>query len=269
MFRVGNAVCLALLAAAGHAAVPAGEAASMPLIEYAEQRLRQIDGGIRDYTCTLIMRERVDKDLSKQKQTLVKLRHEQRRDGAVVVPFSVYLRFFEPAEIRDREVIYVRGRNQEKLIARRGGRHFKNITIALDPLSELATRDIRYSVTEMGIRNLVERLLEAGRDELGFGEIEVKYLPNAKVNGRVCTLVQVKHPTKRDHFRYHLAQIFIDDKLQLPIRYAAYDWPEEEGGVPRLTEEYTYLDLKLNVGLTDTDFDHRNPDYGFQKDFEP
>jgi len=82
-------------------------------------------------------------------------------------------------------------------------------------------------------------------------------------------MAQVIHPVRRPHFRYHMARIFIDDELQLPIRYASYDWPENPGGQPRMMEEYTYLDLKLNVGLTDRDFDYRNENYNFRKDFEP
>jgi hypothetical protein len=31
-------------------------------------------------------------------------------------------------------------------------------------------------------------------------------------------------------------------------------------------EEYTYLNLKLNAGLVDADFDHTNPNYKFHSD---
>jgi hypothetical protein len=58
--------------------------------------------------------------------------------------------------------------------------------------------------------------------------------------------------------------VFIDDELQVPIRYAAYGWPETEGGKPTLEEEYTYLDVALNVGLTSADFDPSNPAYDFE-----
>ena len=32
---------------------------------------------------------------------------------------------------------------------------------------------------------------------------------------------------------------------------------------PLLLEEYTYVNMKLNVGLTGADFDDHNKDYGF------
>ena len=61
----------------------------------------------------------------------------------------------------------------------------------------------------------------------------------------------------------------MDDELDLPIRHAAYDWPDEEGGKPVLLEEYTYVNLRLNADLTDWDFDHRNEEYQFLKEFQP
>jgi hypothetical protein len=45
------------------------------------------------------------------------------------------------------------------------------------------------------------------------------------------------------------------------VRYESYDWPRTPGGQPELIEEYTYLNLKFNVGLTDADFDRGNPAY--------
>ena len=50
----------------------------------------------------------------------------------------------------------------------------------------------------------------------------------------------------------------------MPIRYAAYGFPPKEGEELPVIEEYTYLNLKLNVGLTDADFDHTNKQYAFQ-----
>jgi hypothetical protein len=58
------------------------------------------------------------------------------------------------------------------------------------------------------------------------------------------------------HYDFHVARVFIDDQLQVPVRYAAYTWPKTPGGQPELDEAYTYLDLKLNVGLSENDFDY-------------
>ena len=39
--------------------------------------------------------------------------------------------------------------------------------------------------------------------------------------------------------------------------------PREEGGPADLVEEYSYIDLKINVGLGDIDFDIANRQYSF------
>ena len=73
----------------------------------------------------------------------------------------------------------------------------------------------------------------------------------------------MKHPQARPHFDFHIAQIYIDTELNVPVRYAAFAWPEVGEEKPVLLEEYTYLNMKLNVGLTDADFDEHNSKYNF------
>ena len=76
-------------------------------------------------------------------------------------------------------------------------------------------------------------------------------------------MLQVTSPTKVEGLDFYQAQVFIDDQLSLPIRYIAYDWPKRAGAPLEVIEEYNYLDLKVNVGLTDADFDPYNADYNF------
>jgi hypothetical protein len=52
--------------------------------------------------------------------------------------------------------------------------------------------------------------------------------------------------------------------MKLITRYEAYDWPQQQGGKPILTEEYTYVNLKINNNFTDADFDENNPAYGYR-----
>ena len=47
------------------------------------------------------------------------------------------------------------------------------------------------------------------------------------------------------------------------MRYVAYHWPAAEKAAPPVMEEYTYVNVKVNVGLTDKDFDPENPEYKF------
>ena len=83
----------------------------------------------------------------------------------------------------------------------------------------------------------------------------VTFYNQAKVAGRVCTGIEVKHPEKRPPFDFYLARVFIDDELSIPVRYAAWSWPNASNESPQLIEEYTYTNVKINQNLTDADFD--------------
>ena len=88
-------------------------------------------------------------------------------------------------------------------------------------------------------------------------------LEGAKIEDRACTCIQVVHPVPRRNFLFHIARIYVDDELNIPIRYEAHDWPRGKDGRPELIEEYTYLDFTPNDKLNDSDFDVRNPNYNF------
>jgi hypothetical protein len=76
--------------------------------------------------------------------------------------------------------------------------------------------------------------------------------------------LEVKHPKKQAGLEFFVAQVFIDKELNVPIRYIAFDFPKNAGSDPPILEEYNYTKLKLNVGLTDHDFDTKNKDYNFK-----
>ncbi len=242
-----------------------------PALRIAQSGLDHIQADIKDYTATLAKRERIDGKLLEQEFAQIKIRNRKTdADGRIVVPFSVYMRFLGPKELEGREVIYVETENEGKIVGHAGGRVLGLATVYLDPNGTFAMINQRYPITELGIQVLTERLIEKGeRDRQGdwdrnLEECKVDFYKDAKINDRVCTLLRVTHPEPRPYFDFHVAQIFIDDELNVPIHYSAYSWPTAEGGHPLLEEEYTYMDLKVNVGLTDKDFDPKNPEYNYR-----
>ena len=241
----------AVLAQAPPAWTGAGEHPLAPVLHWAQQGLPAIES-LKDYSAELVRRERVRGVLGGYEYMFVKIRH---------APFSVYCRFQSPASVKGQEVIYVAGQHQGNMLAHAAR---MSATLSLHPDGLIAMNNRHYPLTEIGLVNLVRRLVEVGRQDLKYGECEVQYFTRAKVDNRPCTVIQVEHPVERDAFRFHLARIFVDDELKMPIRYESYDWPREPGGQPRLIEEYTYLDLKLNNGFTDEDFSTGNPEYHFR-----
>jgi hypothetical protein len=234
-----------------------------PVLEFAHEVLASIRTNVNDYTGKLVKRERIGGKLGGEVQMEFKIRSPKEASaGRPAQPLSVYLLFLEPWSARGREVIWVEGRNDNKLTAHEGG--FKNLLrVQLDPNGMLAMIDNKYPITEVGLTKLVEKLIEKGERDRLLGPCEVRIIEGEKVGDRTCRLIQVTHPEPDDRFDFHIAQIFIDTERLIPLRYAAFMWPANSGEEPPLEEEYTYLDVQLNVGLSDIDFDPDNPAYKF------
>jgi hypothetical protein len=209
----------------------------------------EIDQNVRDYSCTFIKRERVEGQMGDYQHIYMKVMHQ---------PFSVYMSFIKPYP--GREVAYVEGQNNGKLVALDAGFARMLGKINLDPNGTRAMSGQKYPITDVGFRNLTVKLSRMWTAEMQFAECDVTTKGDTKINGRSATMVQVVHPLPRQNFKFHAARLFFDNELQVPIHFDAYMWPAQEGGQPELEESYTYSNLKINNGFTARDFDPNNPD---------
>ena len=232
-----------------------------PAIDIAKAALINSQKNINDYTATLVKRERIEGVLGAPEYIYLKV-----RNAKAGTPFSTYMYFVKPAIAKGREVIYVHGKNQGKMCAHEGGTGLKAAIpdLWLDPVGFLAMKGQRYPVTEIGLENLIVQLIDRAERDMKAGMCKVQFRKGAMINKRKFTMIQVTHPDKMVPYDFHVAQIFIDDELQVPVRYVSYDWPETEGARPKLIEEYTYVNVKLNNGFKDIDFDINNPNYNFK-----
>lgn len=216
------------------------------------------------YTATLVKRERIDGEVGEQEVMFIKVRNRKVENGQLVVPLSVYLTFLKPASSRGREVIYVENQNNGKLVAHEGGVRGKFLpTISLPPNGHFAMQGQRYPLTEIGLENLIIKLIERGETARQYPDVTARFRTGAKIKDRSCTVLEVRQPEQRPGLDFYLAHVFIDEQLQIPVRYVAYDWPSSANDKPEIIEEYTYLDVKMNPPLTDLDFDPENPAYNF------
>jgi hypothetical protein len=231
----------------------------MPVIRWAEKERPNI-AAVKDYTAILQKQENIGGEVQEAQVMEIKVRHQ---------PFSAYLKFRYPQKMNGQEAIYIRGQNDGKLIGHGVGLEKRLGTQFLDPEGFIAMRGCKYPMTQIGILNLVDKLLEVGYKDSKFGECEVTYKEGVKVGGkdsaRDCTMIQVMHPVPRQNFIFYVARIYVDKELNLPIRYESYDWARKDGESPTVIEAYTYLNVKVNVGLTDADFDYKNSAYGYSK----
>lgn len=239
------------------------KSALAPVLAYAKRGLDAIERDVKDYSCVMVARQRKQGKLSDYQYMETKVRHEQTTDGKQT-PFSIYMRFQRPSDVHGREVLYVDGRRNGDMLVRNGGKRLPNLTLQLDPNSERVLKESRYPITDMGIKNMVQRLIEIVEAEMATDDCDVKFFANAKLNGRSCTHILVTHRTRTAGSRFFMARVLVDNELQVPVYVASYDWPSSEGDRPVLMEEIAFTNLKLNVGLTDADFSSDNPSYGFR-----
>lgn len=231
-----------------------GEHPLDPAIRFAKDGLERIRTQITDYSCTLVKQERIGDELYPPEYMYTEIRNRKVVDGKIVKPFSIYVYFLRPEKIKGREVLYVEGQNDNQLLAHEA--NFLKIAgvVSLRPDGPVAMRGNRYPITEAGLENLIDKLIEKAERDRAHGECTVEFKPGVKINGRSCTLLEVVHPLPRPYFDFNIARVYIDDEYNLPVRYEAYTWPTKANGQPELIECYTYLNLKVNLGLEDKNF---------------
>ncbi|XZE21090.1 DUF1571 domain-containing protein [Pirellulaceae bacterium SH449] len=241
-----------------------------PVLEMAREALARHRAENTGYTATMLKTERIDGKLSPQATMKLKLRYLPPDEGSELRNVAVYLDFIAPSSQKGREVIFQHGKNDNLLQAHEGG-FFGLITVSLAPNSRIAMMGNRYPITDVGLEKLLVRLIEKGERDLKLGDCTVNRRSGEMVGDKSCELIEVIHNEKSVTigdkvipYEFHIARIWFDESIMLPIKYASYGWPDEVDGEPLLEEEYQYDDLVLNPPLTDLDFDVENPEYRFR-----
>ncbi len=222
-----------------------------PAIEHATQA-RDAVAAVKDYEAVFSKRELVGRNVS-QSEIILKFREQ---------PYSVYMHFVKPH--KGREVIYVQGRNNGNLLAHETGLKSIAGTVSLAPDSETAMDGNRYPITMVGMKNLVSQVIRQWEEETKYGEVDVKFYPDARLGDVSCKVIESKHPNPRRQFRFHMTRLYIDKANGLPVRVEQWAFPQGNDKA-QLIEEYTYTKVRANVGLQDRDFDTTNPNYAFPR----
>ena len=250
--------------------VPKIDAAAEPTVHpldraitLAKDGLKNMQANIHDYTAILVKRERVGNQLSEPFFMKVKIRNPRKLDGRSV-PFSIYMKFVRPRSVVGREVIWVEGQNNNNLIVHDTNPLVRFKNLHLDPNGFLAMKGNRYPIYEAGLEKLVLKLIEKAERDRAAGMCQVAYQGGATINKRPCTLIEVVHNTRCAPYEFYKAKVYIDDEYQIPVRFVAYDWPIGNKK-PQIMEEYTYVNVSLNVGLKDSDFSVANRAYNFAR----
>ncbi len=239
--------------------------ASIPtLLQLANAMLLNMRDNIHDYRAVLVKRERIQGKLADEARMEIKVRNRptENQHTTTQLGLAAYLKFHEPQSARGREVIWVENKYENKIIAHESG--FLNLLrVSLDPHGSMAMMGNKYPITEIGLMRLIEKLIEKCNRVDDLSQWKVEIVEDQIVGDRKCRMVQVTQPKSVPGADFYIAQVFIDVDRQVPLRYAAFMWPQSAVEPAQLEEEYTYLDLELNVGLTDEDFDPDNAAYNY------
>ncbi len=237
--------CVVALVVGGSVPSSGGEVSAAPFLRALEDMERAY-ALVDHYTAIFLVHERVDGKLSP----------EQWIDLKFKKPLRFYLRWREgPNE--GRQALYPAGASGKELLVR-VPLLVGAVTKMLDPNSPRAMKGSRHPVTDIGVGRLLEFIAEHARRGLQRRELT----PDS--DGQRTTF---DRPTQRYVLRFpkdsakgyycQTAVLDVDRELRLPIYVEIIDWQN------MLVERYGYRDLRLNPGLTDVDFDPKNPEYGF------
>lgn len=239
------------------------------MLDLAQSALTATVANLDDYTTRMVKQEQ-DRNgvLQPASESFMKVR-TRHQGGRLGSPLGVYMRFDAPEEVKGREVIWVENRNDGKLLVREAGMVGAMATIPLPPNGFLAMRGQRYPITEIGLTRLLEKLIERGARDRDNPDVHVFKTEGHPFDGRALTLLQIqRHKPSGEEGDFSSAELILDRAQNLVVSFRSFGWPaaqstDSDPPQPPLIESYEYHDLKLNVGLTDHDFDPANPEYTF------
>jgi hypothetical protein len=228
------------------------------VLKFAREERAYLQQTVRDFTCRVTKRERIDGELQDNYYIDMCVREKTHPGARVTQPLSVLLTFLGPSQVEGRKALFVAGQNDDRLLVRKGGRRFGYVVIDVDPFGPSVKRESLVPITEIGFSHLLDRTIhtleqDVAADPSGDNTI-VEHITTAMINGRPCQMLRVTHPRRRDGLQFFSASMSIDSALHVPVRFDLYDWPETPGQEPPLTAEFTYTDVRLNTNLDDAIF---------------
>jgi uncharacterized protein DUF1571 len=203
---------------------------------------------VRSYTARFVKQERLADTLRPREEAVLKFQR----------PGRIYLRWTDGPP-KGREILYVAGRDDDKLLVREPGFFSSLFTLLLAPDSPRVLQESRHPVTEVGIGLLVERITADVRKGLPGGHLVLsdRGEPDGRPGVKRVEIALAPQATGR----YYAPRVLVDvdDVSRLPVGLIAFD------GEDQMVERYEYHDVRVNAVLGDLDFDPTNPEYGFPR----
>lgn len=247
-------------------ATKSDSSARNPDLETLRQKVEMLERG-RDhilktsgYRTKFIKQEVVDGERLDEQVILMKCRHR---------PFSVYLAWQEGEA--GREVLYVEGENDGRLLGHDGGWKSKLPSILLKPDSQLAMRGARYPVTDAGLAGLAGLMLKVHQHDLQSANVASCTVKQTQgPNGRSCHEFTTIYKDPQVSPTYRKSITRIDDEWNVPVETLHFGWTDSTFAASdaaldeaTLIESYRFDEINFDDPPQDVEFDRNNPDYRF------
>ena len=120
-----------------------------------------------------------------------------------------------------------------------------------------------YPITEIGLANLCRQLIKRGESAGDPGQVRSNgiAMPASTRGLAPCWKSPTRSMSRRTGAIWPECSLTTSCTFPSASKSTNCRWTRSKG--PQLVEEYTYLDVKLNNGYTDGDFDPKNPQYKF------
>jgi hypothetical protein len=204
---------------------------------------------VEGYTARFVRQEVVAGVLRPREEALLKWKR----------PGRMYLRWVAgpPA---GREILFVPGRNDNRMLVSEPGLLTRFATIVMAPDSPRVLDESRHPVTDIGIGRLIDLIVDSARRAAAAGELAVRDHGTAPGPDGLERRLEAILPREREkgYYCYRLVLALAAD-TGLPVRAIVHDWND------RVVADYAYRELRLNPALTPADFDAANPAYGFPR----
>jgi hypothetical protein len=173
-----------------------------------------------------------------------------------------------------REVLFVEGENDQKMLVHPGGLKGKLLpALKLDPTGSMAMAEARHPVTEMGLLALSDLLLSYRRRDLRLEKgVRWEMLGDQKLGDRECNCFIVEYAGREVEPVYRKSITYIDKELSLPVCVRNFGWPAEGETIEAakldeatMIEYYGYNEVRFDRRLSDNDFDKTNKEYTFKR----
>lgn len=208
---------------------------------------------VRDYRCTFIKKERVNGTLREEQVMEAKFKED---------PFSVHLNWTALGGSLAQQAIYVDGKwigdDGEKMAqVQPAGKVLQLLAnrVKQNIYGASAKKASRKFIDSFGVANSLRMIIEFSQKAYERGELKLRYVGEGEIAGRRTFVIERRLPFTTEDGEYPdaLLIVHIDQEFGVPAAAMAYssETPSDES----LLGSYLWTDLKLNVGLADTDFE--------------